>query len=55
MDYSGTAEAVGRKFAWPRKRSGEIAVPVPETALVVEAGERDYTKVAELQSRERAE
>jgi len=57
MDCSGTAEAVGRKSAWPRKRFEELAVPVPvpEAVLVVEVGERGCTKVAELQSKERVE
>lgn len=53
MDCSGIAEAVGRKSAWPRKRTEELAVAVPEAVLVVEVGERGCTKVAEPQSRER--
>jgi hypothetical protein len=48
MDCSGVAEAVERKFAWPRKSPGEVAAPV------LEAGGRGYMKAVELQSRERA-
>jgi len=51
MDCSGIAGAVERKSAWPKKSSGEIAAP----EVGVEVGGKDYTKVVELQSKERAE
>lgn len=44
MDCSGIAEAVERRFAWPRKSLEEVAAP----ELVVEG--RGYTKVVELRS-----
>ena len=53
MDCSGIAGAVERKSAWLRKSSEEIAVPQVEAE--VEVGGKDYTKVVELQSKERAE
>lgn len=51
MDCFGIAEAVERKFAWPRKRSEGVVAPEVE----VEVGGRGYVKVVELQSREQAE
>lgn len=49
MDCSGIAEAVERRFAWPRRSSGGVAAPV------LEVGGRGYMKAVELQSRERVE
>lgn len=51
MGCFGTAEAVGWRFAWPRKSSEEIAEP----EAVPEVEEKGYKKVAALQSRERVE
>jgi hypothetical protein len=48
MDCSGIAEAAERRYAWPRKRFGGVAV------LGLEVGGRDCMKAVELQSRERA-
>lgn len=51
MDCSGIAEAVERKFAWPRKNFGGVA----GSALELEVGGRGCMKAVELQLRERAE
>jgi hypothetical protein len=44
MDCSGIAEAVERRFAWPRRSSGGVVAP----ELEVEG--RDCTRAVELQS-----